>query len=177
MPSVSIAQRKAMGMAYAAKKGKLPVTSLNGASLRMYNYMTEDQLRDFAKTKHTGLPNKVAMKCPSIVKVAMSDKAKKNWLRVGKATFGVGLAGGLIYRNKHKAAIKAVGKVMDLKKSGKILGLHGRITHKSQVLKAFRESMMMHHANDWTPDKINAALKSVRRTGWFSKLAMYRGKI
>jgi hypothetical protein len=49
MPSTSVAQQKLMGMAYALKKGELdPKDS-----------MTLKQLKDFASTKHDGLPQYV----------------------------------------------------------------------------------------------------------------------
>jgi len=62
MPAKSKAQQRAMGMAYAAKKGKIPKSKLKGASKSMYKGMSEDKLKDFAKTKHKGLPNKKAKK-------------------------------------------------------------------------------------------------------------------
>jgi hypothetical protein len=52
-------QQQAAGAALAAKRGEIPVSDLNGASLRMYNSMTEKQLRDFAATKHDPIPHKV----------------------------------------------------------------------------------------------------------------------
>jgi len=57
--SLSISQQQAAGAAYAAKMGEIDPSELKGASLEMYKTMTKKQLRDFAKTKHTGLPDKV----------------------------------------------------------------------------------------------------------------------
>ena len=57
--SSSINQQQAAGAALAAKRGKTDPSQLKGASLQMYKSMTEKQLRDFAKTKHEGLPEKV----------------------------------------------------------------------------------------------------------------------
>lgn len=56
--SVSKAQQKAMGAALAAKRGDIPMSDLKGASKEMAK-MGEKDLRDFAKTKHKGLPEKV----------------------------------------------------------------------------------------------------------------------
>ncbi|MFA6551643.1 MAG: DUF3008 family protein [Patescibacteria group bacterium] len=56
MPSVSQAQQKAMAIALAAKRGKIPVSKLRGASLGMYKSMTAKQLQEFAKTKRKNLP-------------------------------------------------------------------------------------------------------------------------
>ena len=56
--SMSVSQQQAAGAAYAAKKGEIDPSELKGASLEMYKTMTKKQLRDFAKTKHKGLPDK-----------------------------------------------------------------------------------------------------------------------
>ena len=57
--SSSIIQQQAAGAALSAKRGEMDPSELKGASLQMYKSMTEKQLRDFAKTKHKGLPQKV----------------------------------------------------------------------------------------------------------------------
>jgi len=66
MPSKSIAQQRAMGIAYAAKKGKIPVEKLNGPSLDIYNSMDKKQIKDFAETKTDSLPYRKSgsLKCP-----------------------------------------------------------------------------------------------------------------
>ena len=53
----SEAQQQAAGIAYAAKKGEIPVSKLKGASKQMYK-MTKKQLKHKASTKHKGLPKK-----------------------------------------------------------------------------------------------------------------------
>lgn len=53
-------QQQAAGAALAAKRGEIPVSELQGASLRMYQDMTEDELEDFAGTKHDKIPEKVS---------------------------------------------------------------------------------------------------------------------
>jgi hypothetical protein len=58
MPSKSRAQQQAAGAALAAKRGKIPVSRLKGAALSMYKSMSERQLREFAKTKRSGLPKR-----------------------------------------------------------------------------------------------------------------------
>jgi hypothetical protein len=57
MPARSEAQQRLMGMALAAKRGK---GHFSGKVKEVANSMTEKQLRDFAKTKHEGLPEKKA---------------------------------------------------------------------------------------------------------------------
>jgi hypothetical protein len=49
MPAESEEQRKAAGMALAAKRGEVDPKTLQGAAKQMYDSMSEDQLRDFAK--------------------------------------------------------------------------------------------------------------------------------
>ena len=49
MPAESEEQRKAAGMALAAKRGKIPKSQLKGASLQMYEDMSEEQLTHYAK--------------------------------------------------------------------------------------------------------------------------------
>lgn len=56
MPAVSKAQHGAAGAAYAAKRGKKSVASLGGASRRMYEHMTAEQLKHMIQTKTKGLP-------------------------------------------------------------------------------------------------------------------------
>ena len=72
--SVSINQQQAAGAALGAKRGETDPSELKGAAREMYDSMTEKQLRDFAKTEHKGLPEKVKeeMDCGS-----NDDKKKK----------------------------------------------------------------------------------------------------
>ena len=56
--SLSVSQQQAAGAALAAKRGEIDPSELKGASIQMYKSMSEKELRDFAKTKHKGLPKK-----------------------------------------------------------------------------------------------------------------------
>jgi hypothetical protein len=56
--AVSVAQRRAAGIAHAAQKGEIPKKELRGASKEMAK-MPAGELKKFAKTKETGLPEKV----------------------------------------------------------------------------------------------------------------------
>jgi hypothetical protein len=58
MPAKSKSQQKAAGAALAAKRGEMDTSELKGASRKMHQSMTEDQLKDFAETKRKGLPEK-----------------------------------------------------------------------------------------------------------------------
>ena len=48
----------AAGVALAAKRGERSRSSLKGAAKQMSDSMSEDQLKDFAKTKPKSLPRK-----------------------------------------------------------------------------------------------------------------------
>lgn len=59
MPSTSIAQQRLMGMAYAYKKGELSSSEVSDEVKELADGMTLKQLKDFASTKHAGLPETV----------------------------------------------------------------------------------------------------------------------
>ena len=59
MPSTSIAQQRLMGMAYALKKGDMDPADASDEVKDLAKNMTLQQLKDFASTKHDGLPNHV----------------------------------------------------------------------------------------------------------------------
>jgi len=60
VPSKSRAERRLMGMAYCYKKGQCKLSSfpigVRKKIQKIAKNMTLSQLRDFAKTKETGLP-------------------------------------------------------------------------------------------------------------------------
>ena len=58
MPAKSKKQQMAAGAALSAKRGKRNKSSLKGASKSMYDWISEKQLRDTAKTKRKKLPTK-----------------------------------------------------------------------------------------------------------------------
>lgn len=49
MPAKSEDQRKAAGMALAAKRGRVPVKNLKGAAKSMYDSMSMSELMKFAR--------------------------------------------------------------------------------------------------------------------------------
>ena len=59
MPSQSKAQQRLMGQAYAYKKGELKSSEVSAEIKELADNMTLKQLKDFASTKHTGLPETV----------------------------------------------------------------------------------------------------------------------
>lgn len=66
MPSTSIAQQRLMGQAYALKTGELQADDIDPTYRKeiedLAKNMTVQQLKDFASTKHKGLPDKVEKK-------------------------------------------------------------------------------------------------------------------
>ena len=58
MPAKSKKQQMAAGAALSAKRGKRGKSSLKGASRDMYDSMSQEQLREVAKTKRKKLPTK-----------------------------------------------------------------------------------------------------------------------
>jgi len=67
MPSTSKAQQKLMGMAYAYKKGDLKSSEVSDAVKELADGMTLKQLKDFASTKHEGLPEVVENVTPATI--------------------------------------------------------------------------------------------------------------
>jgi hypothetical protein len=57
MPSTSKAQQRLMGMAYALKKGDMDAKDASQEVKDLADSMTLQQLKDFAETKHDGLPD------------------------------------------------------------------------------------------------------------------------
>ncbi|MCB1479907.1 MAG: DUF3008 family protein [Tepidamorphaceae bacterium] len=58
MPATSRAQQKAAGAALAAKRGDIKKSELQGASIDMYESMSQSELEDLASTSHDDLPGK-----------------------------------------------------------------------------------------------------------------------
>ena len=61
MPSKSEKQQRAMGMAYAAKTGKLDPSKLSPKLKKMMNSMSVKQLKEFAETKHDDIKKKASV--------------------------------------------------------------------------------------------------------------------
>ena len=73
MPSTSKAQQQLMGMAYALKKGDMDPKDASQEVKDLANSMTLQQLKDFASTKHEGLPEYVKEGEDHEVGMAMSQ--------------------------------------------------------------------------------------------------------
>lgn len=55
--ATSKAQQQAAGAALAAKRGEQDKSDLQGASVEMYESMSEDELEEMASTSHEDLPD------------------------------------------------------------------------------------------------------------------------
>lgn len=71
MPSTSIAQQRLMGMAYAYKKGELKSDEVSAEVKELADSMTLQQLKDFASTKHDGLPERVPENISTVAMAGM----------------------------------------------------------------------------------------------------------
>jgi len=69
-------QQKLFGLALSVKRGETPRSEVSAEVLKIVDTMSEKKIRDFAKTKHEGLPEKVReeMECGS----DDDQKKKKN---------------------------------------------------------------------------------------------------
>ncbi len=59
MKAKSKAQQKAAGASLSAKRGDIKEHALQGASIEMYETMSEAELEEMASTKHDDLPETV----------------------------------------------------------------------------------------------------------------------
>ena len=64
MPAKSKEQQSAFALALAARRGDVPPESLTGAARQLYKdtSLTQEQLKDYAKTKRSDLPSKAGQK-------------------------------------------------------------------------------------------------------------------
>lgn len=58
MKAQSEAQQKAAGAALSAKRGETPKSKLKGASIEMYESMSEKELEEMASARHDKIPER-----------------------------------------------------------------------------------------------------------------------
>ena len=81
MPSKSKAQQKFMSLVYALKKGDVKPSDVSQDVIDAAKSMKTKDVKDFASTKHKGLPNKVEMELEALINKIdeeWSDKYKKS---------------------------------------------------------------------------------------------------
>jgi hypothetical protein len=83
MAAKSKAQQKAAGAALSAKRGEIPKSKLIGASLEMYDSMSEKELDNLASVKRAKLPERKSN--GSLLKKHRIKRtgSPKNWIVVG----------------------------------------------------------------------------------------------
>ena len=59
MPAASKQQQKLMGIVHALQKGDMKPSQASGKAKEMSKSMKKGDVKDFASTKHKGLPKKV----------------------------------------------------------------------------------------------------------------------
>lgn len=81
MPSVSKQQQKLFGLALSVKRGDTPKSKVSKQVKDLVGRMSEKDLEKYAKTKRSGLPNKVEMELESLINKIdeeWSDKYKRS---------------------------------------------------------------------------------------------------
>jgi hypothetical protein len=71
MPAVSKAQQRFMGMVHAVQKGDMEAPSKEVE--KAADSMTDKDAKDFASTKHKGLPNKVESYIKEIIRETLRE--------------------------------------------------------------------------------------------------------
>lgn len=89
MPSTSKSQQRLMGVAYAVKNGDMQLSDVDSAYRDevkdLVDNMTLKQLKDFASTKHAGLPERVKEAVDlGKVKSNMQSISQKEWDKTNK---------------------------------------------------------------------------------------------
>jgi len=74
MPSKSKAQQKFMSLVYALKKGDVKPSDVSQDVIDAAKSMKTKDVKDFASTKHKGLPNKVEMELEALI-----NKIDEEW--------------------------------------------------------------------------------------------------
>lgn len=108
MPSTSIAQQQLMGMAYSLKKGDMDPNDASQEVKDLADSMTLKQLKDFASTKHKGLPKKADENITSanIGGIGATLLPTSTQLGSGDILSGSGDAEEEYKKKKHKGIIK-----------------------------------------------------------------------
>jgi hypothetical protein len=107
MPSVSKAQQRFMGMVHAAQKGDMENPSPEVA--KAADSMSDKDAKDFASTKHKGLPNKV--KKESIIKLKEIIKGMIDEMNVTGNVQGYNTPGAFTKKGSEKSKNKKLTKV------------------------------------------------------------------
>ena len=89
MPSSSIKQQRAMGMAYALRKGKIDPDKVSESIKNMAKSMTEKQLKDFASTSHDDIKKQNHKKTAGILSKVLKYGIKGLFSKPSLATLAI----------------------------------------------------------------------------------------
>ena len=118
MPAVSKAQQKFMGMVHGLQKGTVKPSKVSGKVKKVAKSMKKKSAKDFASTKHKGLPKKV--KSESVNEVSFSSVPTKKLVKQYKQMADEKLSGSaaLTFRMIAKELIKRKAKLESDVKEG-----------------------------------------------------------
>ena len=92
MPAQSKAQQRLMGQAYAVKTGKKDPDEVSDKVAQLAQGMTKKQLKDFASTKHKGLPDTKESFVPTfesfINEISISSSKPFEHFKISKRSYG-----------------------------------------------------------------------------------------
>ena len=118
MPAVSKAQQKFMGMVHGLQKGTVKPSKVSGKVKKVAKSMKKKSAKDFASTKHKGLPKKV--KSEAVNEVSFSSVPTKKLVKQYKQMADEKLSGSaaLTFRMIAKELIKRKAKLESDVKEG-----------------------------------------------------------
>jgi len=186
MPSRSVAQQRLMGQAYALKKGDISLKDLDpnyrDEIKSLADNMTMKQLKDFAETKHKGLPAKIgeSMKHIKNFESFIHESLNESHFKVGDKVECIksGMTGKVIGLDKEDGAedekyytvkredgeeIKyspAELKLVESKINEEYVELAGFDTYTEKLINEFKD-WYKGTANNWEDFKDNMAEDSV----------------
>ena len=161
MPAVSKAQQRFMGMVYAAKKGKIKSPSPEVAQAA--SSMKQKDAKDFASTKHKGLPEKKVAK--EAKDFSERDKIMKKAKPLHKH----------LYKNLHKKDTSGdVNEIYSTTSSGRAERYSRDDTEKKEFAKADRKMKYGKRWKEFAKDAESA--KNRLRPGEVRKFNKETGK-
>ena len=135
MPAVSKAQQKFMGIVHGLQKGTVKPSKVSGKVKKVAKSMKKKSAKDFASTKHKGLPKKV--KSESVNEVSFSSVPTKKLVKQYKQMADEKLSGSaaLTFRMITKELIKRKAKLESARKENVNLPIDSEIVDYYNSLK------------------------------------------
>lgn len=123
-------QQKLFGLALSVKRGKTPRSQVSADVLNIVDTMSEKKIRDFAKTKHAGIPKTVDEEISSPTKGRKPPKTTVTQRRVIKKQAGLAEQ----QATKEAPQVKTEGKPQDLSALNKLLTAKKKVDRAQQEL-------------------------------------------